>query len=1124
MATLQMDELSEEEEDARPAPAELVVLTKGGDTDFILPLTGAGFGWVIGSAATCDIVLDRPGVSKQHARLEFDGAHSWFLTDLGSTNKTRLNGRVLDPNVRAMWPKDGCAMFASTRVKVRMLGGADEDGGADVDGTPPLDDVDTGEPAPPVPARLDEPHPDSPRPGDEPPSQVVGSPLGSEFNGDGVASPVLEDDAGDARGEAPPPPPPALPPPSGGAVPGDADGDNDSVCSLETAPPEGEDEGGAEARDGTAEPGLGEGAPADARPHASPPPLTSTPPVPVSPYDAATEQLPAAAAGALEPARVGTEPAAAPGGMQVDNDATQVWEGPGDADDESADLDTDAPDPPDPDPNAFAETQVIEPGGADDAAGPAAAAETEAHGASGELDAGHSLSPAYGEGELGAAPTTVPVEGTMPSVVAAPRGGAAATEPEPGATEPPVPPPSLGATEAVGAEPSSVGPEACEPTQVMLPEADADGADADDHGAEHATRAAEGSPTRANGAADAAARAAAPEARAGAQQASGAQPAGPEAGARGARSRGARGAARPPPVPHRSRQTKQLVAAASQPAASPGALIDTSWTQTQTPSQPSVAAAAQPAAAAAGAVLDSAAVAARAASAEPATAAPGAADEELAPAQPEVKGRASRSRPAARAAAEPAASKPARGRGAKSRTAAAPAADAVAEPAADAEPAGSRRRGRASADERSTRPRGAPPASEPADIEAPDPATEPTAEPHADPPPRAASRADKVRGGRRAAAVPTASAAGGAAGAPKRGGPRATPASAAPAPATPPAAMDVDEEGEAKEEPPARRGRGRPAQPRGKTRSAPQAAESAAPAKASSARAPDTGGSGDPPASARPSKRRGSRAADAPTQSEAAAAPAADAASEEPAAKRARGEGGGARAATAAHGAAAAASEEKAKPTPGRKRARSDAAAAAPQPQPSAAPLAADSAAAVVPHRPGEVRVLFTCFEDSAREAALKKTVKECGGKVLESAAEAPSCTHCVVDRTTVKRTVKLCIAVSARARARSLARARDVCAHPCLCAVHAARPAQPRARRAACIMTCPLPPALAARVCARAARTPPRRRRVAGRERARTRLCRRGAVRAQRHFQLSARGVVQVVVQRAGVAGPGGR
>jgi len=61
----------------------------------------------IGRLPDCDIVLRDKGASRRHAQLKRDGAGIWTLTDLGSTNGTKLNGatvqgRELDDGDRIM--------------------------------------------------------------------------------------------------------------------------------------------------------------------------------------------------------------------------------------------------------------------------------------------------------------------------------------------------------------------------------------------------------------------------------------------------------------------------------------------------------------------------------------------------------------------------------------------------------------------------------------------------------------------------------------------------------------------------------------------------------------------------------------------------------------------------------------------------------------------------------------------------------------------------------------------------------------------------------------------------------------------------------------------------------------
>jgi hypothetical protein len=52
-------------------------------------------GATLGRSRRCDVMLDDPNVSRTHAEIRPRGG-SWVLTDLGSTNGSRLNGRKLD--------------------------------------------------------------------------------------------------------------------------------------------------------------------------------------------------------------------------------------------------------------------------------------------------------------------------------------------------------------------------------------------------------------------------------------------------------------------------------------------------------------------------------------------------------------------------------------------------------------------------------------------------------------------------------------------------------------------------------------------------------------------------------------------------------------------------------------------------------------------------------------------------------------------------------------------------------------------------------------------------------------------------------------------------------------------
>ena len=51
-------------------------------------------GATIGRSRECEIVIEDPNVSRQHAELRPRGA-AWVISDLGSTNGTRINGRTI---------------------------------------------------------------------------------------------------------------------------------------------------------------------------------------------------------------------------------------------------------------------------------------------------------------------------------------------------------------------------------------------------------------------------------------------------------------------------------------------------------------------------------------------------------------------------------------------------------------------------------------------------------------------------------------------------------------------------------------------------------------------------------------------------------------------------------------------------------------------------------------------------------------------------------------------------------------------------------------------------------------------------------------------------------------------
>jgi hypothetical protein len=79
----------EEASSARASRRTRALLTVGARR-LALPLQGG----VIGRSRDCDVVLEDTGVSRHHAELR-PGAEGWTLSDLGSTNGVRVNGRSI---------------------------------------------------------------------------------------------------------------------------------------------------------------------------------------------------------------------------------------------------------------------------------------------------------------------------------------------------------------------------------------------------------------------------------------------------------------------------------------------------------------------------------------------------------------------------------------------------------------------------------------------------------------------------------------------------------------------------------------------------------------------------------------------------------------------------------------------------------------------------------------------------------------------------------------------------------------------------------------------------------------------------------------------------------------------
>ncbi|MEW5871424.1 MAG: protein kinase [Chloroflexota bacterium] len=75
-------------------------------------------GMTIGRDPKCDVVVDDSKSSRQHARVEFDGA-KYLITDLNSTNGTYLGSTRLPPGVPQVWPPEKAVRIGE--VWLRLL-------------------------------------------------------------------------------------------------------------------------------------------------------------------------------------------------------------------------------------------------------------------------------------------------------------------------------------------------------------------------------------------------------------------------------------------------------------------------------------------------------------------------------------------------------------------------------------------------------------------------------------------------------------------------------------------------------------------------------------------------------------------------------------------------------------------------------------------------------------------------------------------------------------------------------------------------------------------------------------------------------------------------------------------
>ena len=83
--------VQEELHEARTARAGRAMIVSEGKR---MPV-GPG-GAVIGRSRECDIVLQDSNVSRRHAEIRPFGGDGWTISDLGSTNGVKVNGRAIE--------------------------------------------------------------------------------------------------------------------------------------------------------------------------------------------------------------------------------------------------------------------------------------------------------------------------------------------------------------------------------------------------------------------------------------------------------------------------------------------------------------------------------------------------------------------------------------------------------------------------------------------------------------------------------------------------------------------------------------------------------------------------------------------------------------------------------------------------------------------------------------------------------------------------------------------------------------------------------------------------------------------------------------------------------------------
>ncbi len=137
-------ERTAETEPLSTAGVEALVVTAflPGQPIVVVPASGA---LVIGRSRTSDIRLEDASISREHARMRFDGTNGITIEDLGSRNGVRIAGVPIMANTAVPFGCDVLVEVGRAIVVVRLRGGTET---ARVEPLPPLSSQDTSKESP----------------------------------------------------------------------------------------------------------------------------------------------------------------------------------------------------------------------------------------------------------------------------------------------------------------------------------------------------------------------------------------------------------------------------------------------------------------------------------------------------------------------------------------------------------------------------------------------------------------------------------------------------------------------------------------------------------------------------------------------------------------------------------------------------------------------------------------------------------------------------------------------------------------------------------------------------------------------------------------------------------------